>query len=133
MPEVKHGRGNVYSIQYHMVFCTKHRKPVLSGEAASELARILREVAREGGFEAAELAVRPDHVHLLLDCSPQHFIPDMAKRMKGVSARRLFKALPRLRGELRGGHLWDPSYFVATASESTEAQVRAYVESQEAL
>lgn len=132
MSEVKHGRGYVYSIQYHVVFCTKYRKPVLAGDVASEIERVLREVAREGGFEVAELAVQPDHVHLLLDCSPQHFIPDMAKRMKGVSARRLFKALPRLRGELWGGHLWNPSYFVATVSESTEAQVRAYIEGQEA-
>ena len=29
-----------------------------------------------------------------------------------------------------GGHLWNPSYFVATVSENTEEQVRKYIKNQ---
>jgi len=32
--------------------------------------------------------------------------------------------------ELWGGHLWNPSYFVATVSENTEEQVKAYIQNQ---
>ena len=32
MAEVKHGRGYVYSIQYHIVWCVKYRHKVLHGD-----------------------------------------------------------------------------------------------------
>jgi REP element-mobilizing transposase RayT len=35
-----------------------------------------------------------------------------------------------LRKKLWGGHLWNPSYFITTVSENTEAQVREYIKSQ---
>ena len=35
-----------------------------------------------------------------------------------------------LRKKLWGGHLWNPSYFVATVSEQTDEQIRRYIQSQ---
>jgi REP element-mobilizing transposase RayT len=35
-----------------------------------------------------------------------------------------------LKNKLWGGHLWNPSYFVATVSENTEEQVKKYIENQ---
>jgi len=61
-----------------------------------------------------------DYVYLLIDCKPQHYIPNVVKALKGVSARLLFKKHPELKKRLWGGHLWNPSYFVATVSENTE-------------
>ena len=54
----------------------------------------------------------------------------IAKVLKGVSARLLFKQYPELKKQLWGGHLWNPSYFVATVSENTEEQIRNYINSQ---
>ena len=71
-----------------------------------------------------------DHIHLLVDCTPQHSISTMIKALKGVSARLLFKEYPELKRKLWGGHLWNPSYFVATVSEQTEAQIRQYIQKQ---
>ena len=72
-----------------------------------------------------------DHVHLLIDCSPQNYIPSMLKALKGVSARLLMKQYGNeLRKHLWGGHLWNPSYFIATVSENTEQQVRDYIKRQ---
>ncbi len=76
------------------------------------------------------MEVMPDHVHLLLDCSPQHFIPDIVKTLKGYSARLLFKEMPELKKRLWGGHLWNPSYFVTSVREISETAVRQYIESQ---
>ena len=33
--------------------------------------------------------------------------------------------------KLWGGHLWNPSYFVATVSENTEEQIRNYIQNQQ--
>ena len=35
-----------------------------------------------------------------------------------------------LKRKLFGGHLWNPSYFVATVSENTEEQIRKYIKNQ---
>lgn len=76
------------------------------------------------------IATDLDHIHMLIDCSPQHYIPNIVKALKGVSARLLFKEQPEIKSMLWGGHLWNPSYFVATVSENTEEQIRDYIRSQ---
>jgi putative transposase len=54
----------------------------------------------------------------------------MIKALKGVSARLLLKEFPELKEKLWGGHLWNPSYFIATVSENTEEQIKQYILSQ---
>jgi putative transposase len=128
---VTHGRGYVYSIQYHIVWCVKYRRKVLSSDIEQSLKEILRNIAQDNNFTILECNGDLDHIHLLVDCSPQHYIPDMIKALKGVSARLLFKQYgEELKSQLWNGHLWNPSYFVATVSENTESQVRAYIQSQ---
>jgi len=128
--EVKTGRGYVYMIEYHLVWCTKYRRKVLTGTVETDCYRILQKVALEYGFEISELNGEADHIHLLVACSPQHNIPDMVKVLKGICARKLFLLHPEIKSMLWGGHLWNPSYFVATVSENTEEQIRTYIQSQ---
>lgn len=130
MVELKKGRGYVYSIQYHLVWCVKYRHQVLIGEIDVRLKEMLHQIAKDNDFTILEVESDCDHVHLLIDCTPQHSIPSMIKALKGVSARLLFKEFPQLKKKLWGGHLWNPSYFVATVSEQTEAQIRQYIQNQ---
>lgn len=121
------GRGYVYSIQYHLVWCVKYRHNVLNSEKQEALKEILQKIARDNGFEILEYSAPGDHVHLLLDCSPQHAIPNLVKALKGTSARMMFKAFPDLKSR---GNLWNPSYYIGTVSENTESQIRSYIKSQ---
>ena len=82
-----YGRGYVYSLQYHLVWCTKYRKQVLKNGIDAECKRMLYELAKEYKFKILAMEVMPDHIHLLLDCKPQFFILDMIKIMKGNLAR----------------------------------------------
>ncbi|MFR6748717.1 MAG: transposase [Roseburia faecis] len=54
----------------------------------------------------------------------------MSRDLKGNTARWLFLSHPEIKESLWGGHLWNPSYFVATVSERSFDQVKAYIESQ---
>lgn len=128
--KLTYGRGYVYSIQYHVVWCTKYRLKVLNSKITKRLHEILYKVAEDNKFEILEVNGELDHIHLLLNCSPQHYIPDMIKALKGVSARLLMKEYKELKGQLWKGHLWNPSYFIATVSENTEEQVRKYIQNQ---
>lgn len=129
--EVTYGRGYVYTIQYHIVWCVKYRHKVLTPNIEKSLKEILDTIAKDNGFQIIEYNCNLDHIHLLINCSPQHYIPDMMKALKGVSARLLMKKYGEdLRNKLYNGHLWNPSYFVATVSENTEEQIRRYIQSQ---
>lgn len=129
--EVTHGRGYVYTIQYHIVWCVKYRYPVLTDEIEKDLINILRKIADDNKFQILECNSDKDHIHLLVNCSPQHYIPNMIKALKGVSARLLMKEHgEQLKRRLWGGHLWNPSYFVATVSENTGEQIKEYIRSQ---
>ena len=119
--EVTYGRGYVYSIQYHIVWCVKYRHPILTNEVEKRLFEILYKIAEDNKFQILECNGDKEHIHLLINCSPQHYIPDMIKALKGVSARLLMKEYgDDLKKKLWGGHLWNPSYFVATVSENIE-------------
>ena len=129
--DVTHGRGYVYSLQYHVVWCVKYRRKVLTPEIEASLMKILHNIAENNNFQILEANADMDHIHLLLNCSPQHYIPDIMKALKGVSARLLMKKHGNtIRQLVWGGHLWNPSYFIATVSENTEEQVRKYIQSQ---
>lgn len=95
-----------------------------------DLQVLLRKIAEDKKITILEMESDKDHIHLLIDCKPQHYIPDVVKALKGVSARSLFKQHPELKKRLWGGHLWNPSYFVATVSENTEEQIRRYIQNQ---
>ena len=131
MAEIRCGRGYVYSIQYHIVWCVKYRRRVLLGEVEKDLKKAMIEIAGNYGVTIVEMEMDQDHIHLLAECTPQHYIPDILKTLKGVSARRLFQLHPEIKQKLWGGHLWNPSYFVATVSEHTETQIRSYIQSQQ--
>jgi putative transposase len=109
---VKRGRGYVYNIQYHIVWCTKYRKRVLIGQVRESLKEILTKIAKDNDFNIVEMETDLDHVHLLVEASPQQPIPNMIKALKGVSGRLLFAEYPELKKELWGGSIWSPSYFV---------------------
>ena len=128
--DLTYGRGYVYSLQYHIVWCTKYRKQILKDGLDKELKEMLTALAKEYEFKILAMEVMPDHVHLLLDCKPQFFVSDMVKILKGNTARYMFMRHPELKGSLWGGHLWNPSYCVVTVSDRSREQVTKYIESQ---
>lgn len=129
--ELTYGRGYVYALQYHIVWCVKYRRKILTPEIEKDLVEILNKIAEDNDFVVEECNGDLDHIHLLISCSPQHYIPNIIKALKGVSARLLMKKYGNsLKGQLYGGHLWNPSYFIATVSDNTEQQVRNYIQKQ---
>ncbi len=130
MGDINYGRGYVYSIQYHLVWCVKYRQDILTGQVDDDVKKLLTKIAADNDINIVEMESDKDHIHLLIDCKPQHHIPSMVKAFKGLSARFLFKQHPELKNRLWKGHLWNPSYFVATVSDNTQQQIRDYIKSQ---
>lgn len=128
--DVTHGRGYVYSLQYHIVWVTKYRKSILLGEIESDIKAYLLETLKSLDMNVLAMEIMPDHIHLLVSCKPQLRLSDAIKILKGNTARWLFLKYPEIKNQLGGGHLWNPSYFVTTVSDRTLEQVESYINNQ---
>lgn len=129
--KVTHGRGYVYSIQYHIVWCVKYRHKILTLQIEKRILKILNMIAECEDFQILEVNKNKDHIHILINCSSHHYIHNVVQKLKGISSRILMKEFGEiLKKKLWGGHLWNPSYFVATISENTEEQIRKYIKNQ---
>lgn len=128
--DVTYGRGYVYSLQYHIVWVTKYRKPIFTGDIEADVKKYLLDTLESLDMIPVAMEVMPDHIHLLADCKPQLRLSDAIKILKGNTARWLFMAHPEIKQQLWGGHLWNPSYFVATVSDRSREQVMQYINSQ---
>lgn len=128
MVEVRSNNNVIYRCAYHVVWCPKYRRPVITNDVADRLKQIIREVAAERECKIIELENMPDHVHLLVECDPQYGIHRLVKQIKGRSSRVLRQEFPSLKSRLPT--LWTNSYFVATVGGATLEVVKQYVENQ---
>lgn len=128
MVEVRSNNNVIYRCAYHVVWCPKYRRPVITNDVADRLKQIIREVAAERECKIIELETMPDHVHLLVECDPQYGIHRLVKQIKGRSSRVLRQEFPSLKSRLPA--LWTNSYFVATVGGATLEVVKQYVENQ---
>ena len=128
---MKHGRGYVYDLYYHIVWCTKYRHEILMDDIKNDLINIIKNICKNNNYELVEINTDKDHVHLLIGLSPQDSIPIVMKTLKGVSARLLnSKHKDKLSKVLYDGHIWSPSYYIATTSDNIMDNIREYIKNQ---
>ena len=128
---MKHGRGYVYDLYYHIVWCVKYRQKILVDDIKDDLIDIIKNICINNNYELVEINTDLEHVHLLIGLSPQDSIPVVMKTLKGVSARLLnSKHKNELSKVLYGGHIWSPSYYIATTSDNIMDNIKEYIINQ---
>ena len=128
---MKHGRGYVYDLYYHIVWCTKYRHKILVDNIKDDLINIIKNICVNNNYELVEINIDKDHVHLLIGLSPQDSIPVVMKTLKGVSARLLnSKHKDKLSKVLYDGHIWSPSYYIASTSDNITDNIKKYIINQ---
>lgn len=123
----KRSRNQVYLINYHLIWCPKRRKPILTGKVKNRLEQLLNEVAIEKNTEILAMEVMPDHLHIFVSTYPQLSIHKLVKAFKGRSSRILRQEFPNL---LKLPSLWTHSYFVSTAGNVSSETIKRYIEAQ---
>jgi len=126
--EYKSNRNVVYSCKYHVVWCPKYRRKVLTGEIEARLKELIVETAKGTNADVIEMEVMPDHVHLLIEVDPQYGINKAVRHIKGVSSHALRSEFPSLKSRLPT--LWTNSYFVSTVGGAPLSAIKQYIENQ---
>lgn len=124
-------RTCVYNINYHIVWCVKYRRKVLSADISNRLIELLKAVGNEKGFSVVECKVgENDHVHCFVSAPPKISVTQIVKYLKGISGNQLFREYPQLRKSLWKGQLWNGSYFCETIGSTSEENILRYIERQ---
>lgn len=126
--EYKSNRNVVYSCKYHVVWCPKYRRKVLTGEIEARLKELIVETAKGTNADVIEMEVMPDYVHLLIEVDPQYGINKAVRHIKGVSSHALRSEFPSLKSRLPT--LWTNSYFVSTVGGAPLSAIKQYIENQ---
>jgi putative transposase len=130
MPDSRYAKnaGAVFSLKYHLVWCPKYRRPVLTPPVDARLKELVAEVAAEHGMTIHAAEVMPDHVHLFVEADPTLGVAEIVNRLKGRTSRVLRQEFRSLRSRLPS--LWSRSYFAATVGAVSEATIKRYIEAQ---
>ena len=123
-----HKDGIVYKNQFHIVFCPKYRRAVLTGAIEVRLKEIVNDVCNEKGVHLKAIEVMPDHVHLFIDFDPRIMLHKVIKDIKGRSARLLRDEFPSLKSRMP--NMWTRSYFCCSIGHISEETIQAYIENQ---
>jgi putative transposase len=120
-----------YNINYHIVWCPKFRKAILTGKVKTFVEEQLETIAETKGYKIVESKVMPDHIHLFIEANPFDSPTNIVKIFKGVISLRLFRKFPELQKELWRGVLWSPSYYIGTAGHVSAEVIERYIQGQQ--
>lgn len=128
MARYAYNSGAVFSLKLHLVWCSKYRRPVLTGPVEGDLRRLLLEKSLELGLIVHALEIMPDHVHLFIGYDPTRSVAEVVNRLKGFTSHELRSAHPSLRSRLPT--LWSRSYYSGSVGHVSDAVVRRYIAAQ---
>ncbi|MEU8192979.1 IS200/IS605 family transposase [Microbispora amethystogenes] len=103
--------GAAYDLGYHVVWCPKYARSVLSGRAKDRREELICATAGEHGCQIAALDVMPDKVHLFVTPNPNNSPSYVASKVTSFTAHHPRGGFPRPRSPLPIP--WSRSCFVA--------------------
>ena len=116
--------------KYHVVWIPKYRKKQLFGAIRTELAPVMKELARQKESEILEGALMPDNVHMLIAIPPKYAVSSVIGYIKGKSAIYIARNFRGKKRNFVGESFWARGYFVSTIGLD-EGMIRNYIKNQE--
>jgi putative transposase len=118
----------VYNCGYHLIWCPKYRRKILTGVVEKRIKELLTEKALEHDWSIEKMEVMPDHVHLFIKVHTVDSPMRIVSQLKGYTAFMLRKEFPFLKSKLPC--LWTRSYFCESVGHISEDTIKKYIEEQ---
>jgi putative transposase len=127
-----HKARGVSDLKCHLVLTTKYRRKVLTDAMLTRLEQIFTALMEKWEGRLVEFNGERDHVHLLLQYTPQTEPSKLINNLKTVSSRYLRKEFVTEVNQVYWKDvLWTSGYFIASCGGVTVDQLRKYIEEQD--
>jgi len=131
MSKLERKSHNVSVLIYHYVCPAKYRRVVFGQEVEEILKEICLEIAKRYQIKFIEIGTDKDHVHFLIQSVPTYSPTKIIQVVKSLTAREIFKRVPKVKEKLWGGEFWSDGYYVSTVGRyGSEETIRKYVKEQ---
>lgn len=121
----------LYSCQYHVIFCPKYRRSVLTDGIDVRLKELITEKQSEYQYEIIEMVVMPDYVHLILDVNPVIGIVDIVTKIKRYTSHIVKTEFPSIKSRLPT--LWTRSKFISSVGAVDLEVINKYIMEQKSV
>lgn len=131
MSEYIHKSHNVSVLLYHYVCPAKYRRVIFDDSVDKILIQTCKEIGKRYEINIIEVGTDGDHVHFLIQSVPMLSPTEIARIVKSITAREIYRLHPQIRKKLWGGSIWSSGYFVSTVGKNgNEQQIKNYVKNQ---
>ena len=127
MKQQRSGSHSVYNLQVHLVWSTKYRYQVLTGDVQLRCRELLRQTCNVLDVQILKGVVSKDHIHLHVSYPPSLSLSDLVRRLKGRSAKLLLQEFSELKRRYWGGHFWGIGYGAWSVGSITDELLQAYL------
>ena len=123
---------NASNLVYHIVCPAKYRRVVFDETVDQHIRQICLEIEKRYDYiKFLEIGTDNDHVHFLIQSTPNYSPSQLVKIIKSITERQIFVECPQVKKKLWGGQFWIDGYFVSTVGNNqNEMVIREYVQSQ---
>ena len=128
MATYRNSSHSVSNLSCHIVWVTKYRYAVLTGDVQKRCRDILVQVCNSEDVHILKGVVSKDHIHMHVEYPPSISVSDLVKRLKGRSSRLLQEEFPALRKRYWGRHFWAIGYGAWSTGVITDEMVQEYLE-----
>jgi len=121
-----------YSIQFHLVACTKYRRKCITKPMLERMQEIFSTTLNKWEGELIEFNGEADHVHLLISVNPKVQPSKLVNNLKTVSSRLLRKEFgEHLNRVYRGKPIfWSRSYCIISCGGAPISVLKQYIQQQ---
>ena len=128
MSNYRNSTHSVSNLSCHIVWVTKYRYAVLTGDVQKRCRDILVQVCNSEDVHILKGVVSKDHIHMHVEYPPSISVSNLVKRLKGRSSRLLQEEFPALRKRYWGRHFWAVGYGAWSTGVVTDEMVQEYLE-----
>ena len=119
----------VYMCRYHIVWCSKYRRKVLTGKVGLRLEQIVKKVAAELNVDISSIKISEDNIYIHADIDPKKGVMNFVNKAKRRSSNMLVDEFHFLKTKLPT--LWNRSALIATEGDFSIASSNKFIEMQQ--
>lgn len=133
MDDYNRGGHSKYSMKAHLIFVTKYRREIFKyDKRADNVKQFLYDATKKYGYEIIQMETDKDHIHILLEYSPEVSVSDIVKQLKQYSTYQMRNYHKEYLSQQYWKHkiLWSDGYFACSIGQVSQEIIEKYIQNQ---